>query len=145
MISRFCHRYPLRNELPTHLRNGSGQRLRATMREARLKVRPLVTENHVCVLQPQSQAANFAAEKVHVSGDLSNDTIGIKSFVGLPQQTAQAHPGRQNSATTWWAAFVCSPWLAMLQGVTAITRRGLPEPPTIFNGAAMTMAPVGGS
>lgn len=44
----------------------------------------------------------------------------------------------------WWAAF-CSPWLAMLQGVMAITRRGLPEPPTIFSGAAMTMAPVGGS
>jgi hypothetical protein len=31
------------------------------------------------------------------------------------------------------------------QGVMAITRRGLPEPPTIFSGAAMTMAPVGGS
>jgi len=32
-----------------------------------------------------------------------------------------------------------------LQGVMAMTRRGLPEPPTIFSGAAMTMAPVGGS
>lgn len=30
-------------------------------------------------------------------------------------------------------------------GVTAMTRRGLPEPPTIFNGAAMTTAPVAGS
>jgi hypothetical protein len=36
--------------------------------------------------------------------------------------------------------FSCPP-----QGVMAITRRGLPEPPTIFSGAAMTMAPVGGS
>ena len=35
--------------------------------------------------------------------------------------------------------------LAVLQGVMAMTRRGLPEPPTIFSGAAMTMAPVGGS
>ena len=31
------------------------------------------------------------------------------------------------------------------QGVMAMTRKGLPEPPTIFRGAAMTMAPVGGS
>jgi hypothetical protein len=31
------------------------------------------------------------------------------------------------------------------QGVMAMTRRGLPEPPTIFSGAAMMMAPVGGS
>ena len=31
------------------------------------------------------------------------------------------------------------------QGVIAMTRRGLPEPPTIFRGAAMTMAPVGES
>ena len=35
--------------------------------------------------------------------------------------------------------------LAVLQGVMAMTRRGLPEPPTIFSGAATTMAPVGGS
>ena len=34
---------------------------------------------------------------------------------------------------------------AEFQGVMAMTRRGLPEPPTIFSGAAMTMAPVGGS
>jgi hypothetical protein len=33
----------------------------------------------------------------------------------------------------------------MAWGVMAMTRRGLPEPPTIFSGAAMTMAPVGGS
>ena len=30
-------------------------------------------------------------------------------------------------------------------GVRAMTRRGLPEPFTIFSGAAMTTAPVGGS
>jgi hypothetical protein len=41
---------------------------------------------------------------------------------------------------------VCSPdGSHFLQGVMAMTRRGLPEPPTIFSGAAMTMAPVGGS
>jgi hypothetical protein len=33
----------------------------------------------------------------------------------------------------------------VLQGVMAMTRRGLPEPPSIFNGAATTIAPVGGS
>jgi hypothetical protein len=51
-------------------------------------------ENHIYVLEPQSQAAKFAAEKVRVSGDLSNDTIQIKSIVRLPQQTARAHPGQ---------------------------------------------------
>src|SRR5947199_10403513 len=30
-------------------------------------------------------------------------------------------------------------------GVRAMTRRGLPEPPTILSGAAMTTAPVGGN
>jgi hypothetical protein len=50
--------------------------------------------NHVYVLEPQSQAAKFAAEKVRVSGDLSNDTIHINSIVRLPQQTAQAHPSQ---------------------------------------------------
>jgi hypothetical protein len=50
--------------------------------------------NHVYVLEPQSPAAKFAAEKVHVSGDLSNDTIRIKSIVRLPQQTAQPHPSQ---------------------------------------------------
>jgi hypothetical protein len=51
----------------------------------------------------------------------------------------------------------CSPMLAyssgaarpcrftMLQGAMAMTRRGLPEPPTIFSGAATTILPVGGS
>jgi hypothetical protein len=37
------------------------------------------------------------------------------------------------------------PRLTVLHGVMAMTRSGLPEPPTIFNGAAITMAPVGGS
>ena len=44
-----------------------------------------------------------------------------------------------------WAVLVCSTLPAAAQGVMAMTRRGLPEPPTIFRGAAMTMAPVGGS
>jgi hypothetical protein len=50
--------------------------------------------DHVYVLEPQSQAAKFAAEKVRVIGDLLNDTIRIKSIVRLPQQTAQAHPSQ---------------------------------------------------
>ncbi len=40
---------------------------------------------------------------------------------------------------------VCPTRLASLQDVMAMTRKGLPEPPAIFRGAAMTMAPVGGS
>jgi pimeloyl-ACP methyl ester carboxylesterase len=35
--------------------------------------------------------------------------------------------------------------LQVVQGVMAMTRRGLPDPPMILSGAAMTMAPVGGS
>jgi hypothetical protein len=41
--------------------------------------------NHVYVLEPQSEAAKFAAENVRVTGDLSNDTIHIKSIVRAPQ------------------------------------------------------------
>ena len=33
----------------------------------------------------------------------------------------------------------------LIYGVIAITRSGLPDPPTIFSGAAITIAPVGGS
>lgn len=50
--------------------------------------------DHVYVLEPQSQAAKFAAEKVRVSGDLLNGTIRIKSIVPVSQQTAQAHPSQ---------------------------------------------------
>ena len=32
-----------------------------------------------------------------------------------------------------------------IHGVIAMTRKGLPDPPTILSGAAMTIAPVGGS
>ena len=43
--------------------------------------------NHVYVLEPQSEAAKFAAENVRVTGELSNDTIRIKSIARVPQQT----------------------------------------------------------
>ena len=36
-------------------------------------------------------------------------------------------------------------WFSIAQDTIAMTRKGLPEPPTIFSGAAMTIAPVGGS
>ncbi|MGC2215824.1 MAG: hypothetical protein WA602_21665 [Silvibacterium sp.] len=45
--------------------------------------------NHVYVLEPQSKAAKFAAENVRVIGDLSNDTIHIKSIARIPQQSLQ--------------------------------------------------------
>jgi hypothetical protein len=43
----FCHRYSLRNKLPTNLHHDSGQRLRPTVREAGLKVRPLVRKSRL--------------------------------------------------------------------------------------------------
>lgn len=76
------------------------------------------------------------------------DTI---AFVGTNPTDEPIAPGlllTQNPAMVevcWWDVLVCSPPLAAAQGVMAMTRRGLPEPPTIFSGAAMTMAPVGGS
>jgi hypothetical protein len=36
--------------------------------------------NHVYVLEPQSKASRFAAEKVRVVGNISNDVITIKSI-----------------------------------------------------------------
>ncbi len=44
----------------------------------------------------------------------------------------------RNDGVVWAAG-------AKSYGVMAITRRGLPEPFTIFRGAAMTTAPVGGN
>jgi hypothetical protein len=40
---------------------------------------------------------------------------------------------------------ISNTWFSIAQDTIAMTRKGLPEPPTIFNGAAMTIAPVGGS
>jgi hypothetical protein len=41
--------------------------------------------NHVYVLEPQPQAAKFAAEHVRVRGSLTNNTIQIESIAALPQ------------------------------------------------------------
>jgi hypothetical protein len=41
-------------------------------------------------LEPQSQASNFAAENVRVTGDLANDAIQIKSIALMKQQTSQS-------------------------------------------------------
>ena len=41
--------------------------------------------NHVYVLEPQSEAARFAAESVRVTRNLSSDTIHIKSIVRISQ------------------------------------------------------------
>jgi hypothetical protein len=40
--------------------------------------------NHVYALEPQSKAARFAAEKVYVVGELSNDVITITSIAPIP-------------------------------------------------------------
>jgi hypothetical protein len=45
-------------------------------------------ENHVYGLEPQSKAAQFAATKVHIVGDLSNDVITIKSITPIPPTPA---------------------------------------------------------
>jgi hypothetical protein len=39
--------------------------------------------NHVYVLEPQSKAARFAAVKVHVAGEFSNDVITITSIAPI--------------------------------------------------------------
>ncbi len=44
--------------------------------------------NHVYALEPQSKASPFAAEKVHIVGDLSNDVITIKSITPIPAAPA---------------------------------------------------------
>ena len=36
--------------------------------------------NHVYELEPQAQAAKFAAENVRVTGEMANDTIRIRSI-----------------------------------------------------------------
>ena len=45
--------------------------------------------DHVYVLEPQSEAAKFAAENVRVTGDFSNDTIHIQSIVRISSQASQ--------------------------------------------------------
>jgi hypothetical protein len=40
--------------------------------------------NHVYELEPQAKAARFAAENVHVTGELENDTIRIRSIALIP-------------------------------------------------------------
>lgn len=47
--------------------------------------------NHVYVLEPQSEASKFAAEKVHVVGIMTNDVIRIKSIAETPS------PGRNET------------------------------------------------
>jgi hypothetical protein len=39
---------------------------------------------HVYVLEPQGQAASFAARNVEVMGTMRNDTIHISSIKGIP-------------------------------------------------------------
>jgi len=45
--------------------------------------------DHVYTLEPQLKASKFAAENVRVTGDLSNDTIQIKSIARIKQQIPQ--------------------------------------------------------
>jgi hypothetical protein len=45
--------------------------------------------DHVYTLEPQLEASKFSAENVRVTGDLSNDTIQIKSIARIKQQAPQ--------------------------------------------------------
>jgi len=93
---------------------------------------------------------------------LWHDQLSLKIFAAkrwrcrLPQleRTDQLSPQKRPSTSCaytsggivcWLVTLVCPTRLASLQDVMAMTRKGLPEPPAIFRGAAMTMAPVGGS
>jgi hypothetical protein len=49
----------------------------------------------VYVLQPQAEAAKFAAENVRVTGDLVDGTIHIRSIVLIPGQKAAANDGKK--------------------------------------------------
>jgi hypothetical protein len=46
--------------------------------------------NHVYELEPQAQAAKFAAENVRVTGEMTNDVIRIQSIALIPGQTTDA-------------------------------------------------------
>jgi hypothetical protein len=41
--------------------------------------------DHVYLLEPQSKASEFAAKRVRVVGDISNEVITIKSIAPLPE------------------------------------------------------------
>ena len=45
--------------------------------------------DHVYALEPQSQAAGFAAESVRVTGVLTGETIHIRSIARLPAKAAR--------------------------------------------------------
>ena len=46
-VGRVCHRYPLRDELPAHLRHDSRSGVRPLVRPKRIKVRALVRQSGV--------------------------------------------------------------------------------------------------
>lgn len=48
-------------------------------------------KDNVYVLEPQSEAAKFAAENVRVTGDLSQGTLRIKSITPIASKITQDH------------------------------------------------------
>lgn len=69
----------------------------------------LWSENHVYVLEPQRQAASFAAQNVEVTGTMRNDTIHFGSIkIGSIKADRAAHPpheARFKPATTDFGTF----------------------------------------
>jgi hypothetical protein len=51
-------------------------------------------KDHVYPLEPQAEAAKFAAENVHIRGDLIDGTIHIKSIAQAPPSKTAMNPGR---------------------------------------------------
>ena len=54
--------------------------MRAALRTQRLEVRVVAWYNRVYPLEPQAKLAQFAAEDVHVTGEMVNGTIQIQSI-----------------------------------------------------------------
>ena len=70
--------------------------------------------HHVYTLEPQSTAARYAAERVHVIGELSDDVIRITSSTAFRLQANQNHTSnvagnRINPPTSRWVTFRPSP------------------------------------
>jgi hypothetical protein len=90
-MGRVRYRCSLRDALPTNFDNDFGSCLCSPLRQSRIEVRSLLRRSgYVYILEPQSQASNFAAENVRVTGDLANDAIQIKSIALMKQQTSQS-------------------------------------------------------
>jgi hypothetical protein len=78
-LDRVRHRHTLRHELPAHFRHETRSQVHSTLRQKGSKY-GLWSGNRVFLLEPQDEAAKFAAENVEVHGTMANGMIQIKSI-----------------------------------------------------------------